>query len=215
MFDRAYKDLAFVPRWSIVRKVREQSVAEHSWLVVMYVNDICTHLGLGVETTLAAIRCALIHDLDEIISGDFPGPNKRAMVSDMAFWKAGLSGLMTRIFGTRDDWKVEMQDALLVAAIIKVADWLEAAVEGATELQMGNQNFLVHFIHDSGECHKAVDRLGECGADIELLPYLHDAITDALSEARHGQSKGPTLSEEMQPALRRRNALVTAGQLMR
>lgn len=66
-----------VTRWHIVRTVRPQSLAEHTFDVVMIARAIAK--GAGYDD-YEIIKAALLHDLDEIITGDIPTPTKnRAM----------------------------------------------------------------------------------------------------------------------------------------
>lgn len=62
-----------VKRWTIVRTIRDQSLAEHTFNVVMIARAIAKELGVD-DTKI--IKYALDHDLDEILTGDIPTPAK-------------------------------------------------------------------------------------------------------------------------------------------
>ena len=63
-----------VTRWHIVRTVRPQSLAEHTFDVCMIARAIAKIAGVDdVEIT----KAALLHDLDEIVTGDIPTPTKQ------------------------------------------------------------------------------------------------------------------------------------------
>lgn len=62
-----------VKRWTIVRTIRDQSLAEHTFNVVMIARDIARRLDVD-DTKI--IKYALDHDLDEILTGDIPTPAK-------------------------------------------------------------------------------------------------------------------------------------------
>ena len=62
-----------VKRWTIVRTIRDQSLAEHTFNVVMISRAIAANLGID-DTKI--IKYALDHDLDEILTGDIPTPAK-------------------------------------------------------------------------------------------------------------------------------------------
>ena len=63
-------------RWNMVPLQRQQSLAEHTFMVAMVAEHIANELGI---TTGAVIRLALYHDLEEVMTGDIPAPTKRAL----------------------------------------------------------------------------------------------------------------------------------------
>ena len=71
-----------VKRWTIVRTIRDQSLAEHTFNVVMIARAICKELA--VDDT-KVIKYALDHDLDEILTGDIPTPAKERLSINTAY----------------------------------------------------------------------------------------------------------------------------------
>ena len=63
-----------IKRWTIVRTVRNQSVAEHTFNVVMIARAIAALAKIDDDEI---IKFALEHDLDEILTGDIPSPTKK------------------------------------------------------------------------------------------------------------------------------------------
>jgi HD superfamily phosphodiesterase len=62
-----------VKRWTIVRTIRDQSLAEHTFNVTMIARAIARKLNID---DCRIIKYALDHDLDEILTGDIPTPAK-------------------------------------------------------------------------------------------------------------------------------------------
>jgi len=60
---------ADVTRWHIVRTIKDQSVAEHSFNVCMIARAIAKEANIADEDITKA---ALAHDLDEVLLGDIP-----------------------------------------------------------------------------------------------------------------------------------------------
>jgi 5'-deoxynucleotidase YfbR-like HD superfamily hydrolase len=195
MLERELRDLAHVKRWAIVRTLRDQSVAEHSYYVTMYANDIASHLGLDESVQLTILKRALWHDVDEILTGDIPGPHKKKLV-DKVKANTFFQSAMGVIFGQRahrDGQEVgdDPHRTQLVAAILKVADLLEAIHFLEEEATMGNKNVE----HLKGPLWEQIQ---SCCWDIDkLMPhtesgYLYrNLIKTSMSHGTEGKSLGP------------------------
>lgn len=68
--------LSHVPRWVIVPRFKEQSVADHSFRVAVIYLELCFRLDRVV--TITDLVWALMHDGPESWTGDIPGPFKTA-----------------------------------------------------------------------------------------------------------------------------------------
>lgn len=66
-----------IKRWTIVNVVNNQSLAEHTFNVVMIARAFAKVLKISDDVL---IKAALEHDLSEILTGDLPTPTKRRMV---------------------------------------------------------------------------------------------------------------------------------------
>lgn len=95
-------NLSNVPRWVICPRYKEQSVAEHCFNVAVIADHIASQVDPEpYEFRYTVIAAALVHDMDEALTGDMPSSLKR-----------GLAG--------------EATPTAKVAAIVKVADLMEA-----------------------------------------------------------------------------------------
>lgn len=68
--------LSYVKRWVVAPTHREQSVAEHTFRVVTIARALAMHLGLSPAAIKDVVEHAIIHDQDELMTGDIPGPAK-------------------------------------------------------------------------------------------------------------------------------------------
>jgi 5'-deoxynucleotidase len=68
-----------VSRWHIVNTSRQQTVAEHMWLVAMTYVEICKRMGFQVDPQ--TVLDLMEHDLPETRTGDIPTPAKRLIRS--------------------------------------------------------------------------------------------------------------------------------------
>lgn len=213
MFEREILDSMFVKRWGIVRTLVPQSIAEHTFVVTHYANDICSLLDLDPATHLAVLQYAMWHDMDECFTGDMPGPNKRGLLEAAgggakALWDAKLKEWAKRTFSnlyfrSGGHASHSNHEAAMVKAVVKCADWLESSTRMATESQMGNGCTIRHIEPNmNGAIEAARDvifaRFGkeynETGAKVYRV--LIDAIKKAVEDAQTGQSVGPWITKE-------------------
>lgn len=197
--EREIREMAFVPRWSIVRTNRQQYLAEHTFFVAMYANDIGVYLGLDYEEMGVLLQKALWHDMEEIFSGDIPGPCKRAGMGDQRkTWDRKLIGWLDQIFDRRperdgSDLYAEFPPAdQKLDAIVKLADMIDECCEMGTELQMGNQTVGKIYRDSMQRVVQALDKL------VPLCPTLGDgpaytklrgAVINACQRASDGDSR--------------------------
>lgn len=115
-----------VKRWQIVRVGREQTIAEHMYLVYHIVAEICDRMGVGGERKDRAVRWALMHDLPEVITGDIATPTKQAMRQAIP----GKDPLRNVELSLDSDYRelyvhLKKHDAMALD-IVKAADLIEA-----------------------------------------------------------------------------------------
>lgn len=116
-----------VTRWHIVRTVRPQSLAEHTFDVVMIARAIAKKAGIeDYEIT----KAALLHDLDEIVTGDIPTPTKQKARDNG--WE--LNDLYQNITGR----ELSPDESLIIQLADKMADlywlWLHAVGPHANQV---------------------------------------------------------------------------------
>lgn len=136
---------AHVKRWQIVRVAREQTVAEHLYLVRVLTNEFTTALNFSEEDSVMAQQWALEHDVPEVVTGDLNSPIKAALREavphDDPIRRIELS-LSDSYAGLYEYVK---NVAPHVRALVKIADLVEAcwflSIEGmgphAAEVQRG------------------------------------------------------------------------------
>jgi len=113
------RELAHVPRWVIVRTIRNQSVAEHAFFMTRYAIDIASTMGLDIRAEF--IDYCLRHDDDELHTGDIPAPYKKILD-----WHNKKPELLWEMTG--EEWMV-----------LKAADLLEGILFLIDEELMGNK----------------------------------------------------------------------------
>jgi len=145
-----------VKRWSLVATTRPQSVAEHTFNVVMISRSVCTKMGMFDELV---IKAALEHDLDECITGDIPSPTKRRM-EQLGFDFGKLEGVKKNYDRMNADERT----------IVKCADLIDA----------------IHFLQNFGTGQRAKDvqelLVGQLDDVIQSLSSGSDKLAKAICD---------------------------------
>lgn len=169
--------LTEVKRWGIVATSREQTVAEHSYRVMMLATAIYDHMEGGVphnsDDRDAIITYSLMHDLHEVMSGDINSVFKRAMEAvQPGVYQAALKGMAKHRIGPQEmlnqaDRVERAVKGSVVEAVVKIADLLEAVLfifdYGSSSQRMAQ--IAVSIVED---IHKHVKA---CSVDHQLVRY--------------------------------------------
>lgn len=191
MFERELRDLAFVPRWVIARTIRGQSVAEHSFYVAVYADEIARIIGwpgsnqVG-DCRLELMRAALWHDAEECCTGDIPGPAKRTICSQEQYAQAAYA-YKTERFGWDHHVTGFGPNDIAIRAIIKVANLLEECLFLAEERQLGNKAVDQMFYGSRRRMDEAIRKLP--GGDPVRLTRVRELAYAAINSAENGLSK--------------------------
>lgn len=78
---RKSRGLCYQTRWNMYPKTRQESIAEHTFNVALFVMAILTIKNNGILsfTDCETVAGSLLHDLEESVSGDIPTLTKRSM----------------------------------------------------------------------------------------------------------------------------------------
>lgn len=132
-FGREYLDLAFVPRWAIVRTQRQQNVAEHSFYVALFAEQFARLIGWKGDY-YKLLGYALYHDLAECFTSDIPGPIKHQIADKERLEEVEDLGIEAR-FGVIPFLENLSSE---IKGIVKIADGIEECSYLQSELQLGN-----------------------------------------------------------------------------
>jgi 5'-deoxynucleotidase YfbR-like HD superfamily hydrolase len=162
LFPPELRTASIVQRWSIVRTLNPDSVANHSFYVTFYALQIA-RLIQWTGPYEALTFAALMHDIEETFTGDVVSPVKRQIVDPGAlsnFIEEQMKQRLPLISGQLDAI-YDSHWATNIERIIKVADKVDAVVHLIIEQRMGNtvlkplyddclENLVVAW-HDLGE----------------------------------------------------------------
>ena len=146
------RKLANITRWNVEFLYKKSSVAEHSFFVA----QIAQLIGIIEEKNGAVIdwkklyRKALNHDIKESVTGDIPHHTKHrkeevnqalAMIEDELVREYILSEIPDEDYQRRIEEIInEDKDDTLEGKILSAADMIDAMLECAQEIKLGNTN---------------------------------------------------------------------------
>lgn len=119
-----YRDAGAVKRWHVKRTLRQQTVAEHTFGMLMLVKQVLQSVRKEVYDAI------LHHDLPELFTGDMPAPIKRAHPE--------LGPMMDSIEQDLAPLYAEHNLTVVEEAVIKWADRMDLVLWCLEEVRMGN-----------------------------------------------------------------------------
>ena len=136
--------LSNIYRFCNVPRIKDESVAEHSYFVTLYSMVIADIVGNVDKTKI--MKMSLLHDSEESISGDFPHPTKeRFPTFNEALEEINLF-LIKEIFKDNQEyielWKESRNEDTEEARIVKLADRLSVLVYTNEESELGNSHMM-------------------------------------------------------------------------
>lgn len=171
--------MSHVNRYSSIPVTRKENVSEHSWYVAMYAYLVGKDLATaGVKVDFGELLSrALVHDLDESMTGDFlryvkyGHPDlKRALdevsVSMIEKMSAELSVQLL------PHWKNAKADDI-EGHIIAVVDLARVISYVNEEYATGN----THVLHILSECCEYIDEFSKEHPDSPVVPYAQAIIS--------------------------------------
>lgn len=129
-----YRDAGAVKRYHVKRTHRYQTIAEHTFGMLMLVKQV-TAGKLSDERKVDLYEAILHHDLPELFTGDIPAPIKRVH-PDLGPLMDSIEEGLTPLYMNVEDLFPE--DAVLV----KWADRMELVLWCLEEVRMGNTNLI-------------------------------------------------------------------------
>lgn len=138
-FSIVSRRLSNIIRYNNTPRIKEENVAEHSFFVAFYVM-ILSDLVPNIDK-YRAITLALVHDIEESISGDI-SHNIKTKYPDLNEALEKMNYLIAdEVFGAGkylDLWKETRKPETLESKLVLLADKLSAYLYSNDEVDMGN-----------------------------------------------------------------------------
>jgi 5'-deoxynucleotidase len=145
--------LRYIERWSLMRNIVKENVAEHSFHVTLLTHVLCSIanevFGRQVPTD-KVVSMALFHDATEVFTGDIPTPvkhhNPKILSNFREIEQLAAERLLDMIpEPLRQVYKplidTKKGDDYELKKYVKAADLLDAYLKCVTELSAGNREF--------------------------------------------------------------------------
>ncbi len=166
----SFKDLrtlSDVPRWTVLRTLRKQSVADHSYYVAVYALAImqrlpwsdCNPNVVNVLQLIVAKR-ALVHDIPESFTSDIPGPVKQHMDGLKEYEETGIKERFNKELNILN-YNTSDIGYNFSSSVIKLADILDQISFLASESFMGNKNVYWILGNAKLEMNKAISTVAD------------------------------------------------------
>ncbi|OIJ12870.1 5'-deoxynucleotidase [Anaerobacillus arseniciselenatis] len=146
--------LRYIERWSLMRNVMKENVAEHSFHVSLITHCLCSIANEVFNKNIntdKAVTLSLFHDVTEVFTGDIPTPVKHHNRDILKNFR-DLEGLAAErlVKQAPDPLKVIYKNIISendadpeLIRFIKAADLLDAYLKCVTELLAGNREFAI------------------------------------------------------------------------
>lgn len=135
--------LSNIIRYSQQNKIKNETVAEHSYYVSWFVNRLCTKYSLSDTIRLMALEAALLHDVPEVITNDITYDVKR-MIPEVPALLQPYEEEVIKEHSSRAHkvlFNPETTDEIVAKKIVKHADILSVLQYCQNEEALGNKNF--------------------------------------------------------------------------
>jgi len=161
-----------VRRWSHAYCHKEEFVIEHTAIVALIALKIGMDIGANMDILL---KRALLHDMEEIITGDIPTPTKYAnpgLLYEIREYEQECAEKVSTAFGP---WALECwedaKDNTVEGDIIKLADVAAVVYKINRELKLGN----VFFEQYKENCWTALEKQKlDRDTNHKVIPYIVD-----------------------------------------
>ena len=135
--------LSNIIRYSQQNKIKNETVAEHSYYVTWFVNRLCTKYELSDTIRLMALETALLHDIPEVITNDITYDVKR-MIPEVPALLQPYEEEVIKEHSSRA-YKVlfnpETPEEIIAKKVVKHADILSVLQYCQNEEMLGNKSF--------------------------------------------------------------------------
>ena len=154
-------NLSFIKRYSVIPRIHEESIAEHSFFVASIVIQLYEQYNFCVGL---AVSMAIVHDWTESYTDDITVATKRAYpeiakVVDKVEEKVAKKEFSSEAYKL---WQEYKKGESIEAMIVKYADTLQVIQYAQNEVNLGNNKYMQSVVEDAtNRCYELRVKLNE------------------------------------------------------
>ena len=177
--------LSNVRRWSHAYCHKPESVLEHTAVVSIIALAIGSHCSEEVNTAKLLAR-SLLHDMEEVVTGDIPNPTKyhNSRIS-AEFEDIAAQEIAEMYFG---DWAYttwrSAKDTSIEGEIVRIADAAAVVIKIQQEKALGNNAFKAF---EENVWNSLLD-IKQNITNLCLIPFIHDLMDTLTGEINDGNT---------------------------
>lgn len=150
-----------ISRYNTRYRIKNESVAAHSFYVTWFTSSICSQLKLGPEITQLAMECAMVHDIPEVYINDVTYDCKQLipnLTKTLEPYEAAIVEQLSDV-AALILFDPQTPEHKLICSIVKYADVVSVKQYALSEIKLGNSTFASIF-------EGANDRLEELSKEL-------------------------------------------------
>lgn len=160
----ALSTLSNVSRYNTRYRIKNESVAAHSFYTIWFTSVICSHFGLSPVLTQKAMECAMVHDIPEIYINDITYDCKQMIPEITQLIEPYERVIIDKLSDIAESILFDPKDIeeQLIGVIVRYADVVSVKQYAISEIKLGNQSF-------EPILKSAHERLNELGEELDKI----------------------------------------------
>ena len=132
-----------ISRYNTRYRIKNESIAAHSFYTIWFTSALCSHYNLDVEVTQKAMECAMVHDIPEVYINDVTYDCKKMipeLTDILAPYEEEIISKLSDIAAPIMFNPLTPEDKL-ICSIVKYADVVSVKQYSISEMKLGNVSF--------------------------------------------------------------------------
>lgn len=153
-----------ISRYNTRYRIKNESVAAHSYYTIWFASVLCSHLKLGPEITQLAMECAMLHDIPEIYINDITYDCKTMIPELTKMLEPYESTIIDQLSDVAAYILFDPKEPKhkLINAIVRYADVISVKQYATSEIKLGNTSFRTILKSAQDRIESLADELQEC-----------------------------------------------------
>ena len=139
----ALSTLSNVSRYNTRYRIKNESVAAHSFYTIWFTSVICSYFGLNPELTQKAMECAMVHDIPEIYINDITYDCKQMIPDITKMIEPYERTIIDKLSDVAESILFDPKnlEEQLINLIVRFADVVSVKQYSMSEIKLGNASF--------------------------------------------------------------------------